>query len=794
LLIDDSLAYQEEFAELLAEGEFAASVLECVGTASEGSVTMNRSEHDIYFVDYRLPGDSGIALVERARAAGNDRPIIILTGFDNPAIDQAAERAGANDYLPKGGFSAEMLSRAIRYTLRNAAAVKQAREAESRFRLAQEAADIGTWDLDLRLGTQLWSPRQRAMFGLDPDDRLPLRVDEGRAAIHPDDRAAAEAAIARGIAEVAPFETLFRVVLPDPAAPQAAPVIRWLAGKGMVLPDASGRAARVIGVNVDVTDQQNALADLRASRNSAVADLQVSEKRFQTYFDSAVDWLFHLQVTPHGQFLYEAINPAALAATGITAEAAKGRTPVEILGTEIGGVITQAAQQVCATGAPFSHQPTFETKAGEIILDALYLPLRTSDGRITGVLGSARDITERRRLDESLRQSQKMETLGQLAGGVAHDFNNILQSISGGLELVLDEVAPGTRAHDFLSMGLRAAKRGCDLTHHLLAYARKQLLRPQSIALPALLADLKTMLGRTLGPTIVVRIQVADDLPQVDADPSQLQTALVNLAINAAHAMPKGGVLSISGALAVQDDKPWVAVSVTDTGTGMDEPTLARAVEPFFTTKGSEGTGLGLSMVQGFVAQSGGKLQINSALGQGTTVTFLLPISSAAVNQQAASGRRGRHDGGILLVDDDPDVLVTLGAFLESAGFAVTRAASGDEALAVLCEGTPIAAIVSDFAMPGLNGADMIAQARNTHPHVPAMLISGWAAVIEARFPDAALVTLRKPFQRQALIETLEQLLAAPPANGKGPDGQAVAGQRRMITSSTDSRDSQPSR
>ncbi len=757
LLIDDSAPYLEEFADLLTAGPFADASVDRIGDAEAGLRAMNQGAHDIYFVDYRLPGDSGIELVERARGAGIDAPIIFLTGFGNAALDQAAERAGANDYLLKGGFTAEMLGRAIRYALRNAGAVRIAREAENRFRLAQEAANIGTWDWDLRAGALVCSPRQRAMFGLAPADRAPITAESWRAAIHPEDRDAADAAIAAGIAAMAPFETLFRVIQPDaPGSP-----IRWLAGKAMVFPDAAGRPARVLGVHVDVTDQQNALADMRASRNAAVAHLYQSENRFQTYFESVPDWLFHVRPAPDRRFVFETINPAALARSGMTAEAAKGRTPEDVLGHEIGQAVTAALSKTLDEGAPVRHEVSVASATGQMIFDCLYMPLRERDGAINGVLGCARDISDRRRLEDTLRHSQKMEVLGQISSGVAHDFNNILQSISGCLELVLAEATPGTQSREMLELGLRAAKRGADLTHHLLAYARKQLLRPRSVALPALLRDIEMLLAHTLGTSIAVRIQVDPPLPDVHADPVELQTALLNLAINGAHAMPAGGVLAVSAREVVEDGKSWVVIAVTDTGTGMDEATRARATEPFFTTKGVSGAGLGLSMVQGFIAQSGGKFAIRSRSGEGTTVELHLPAIATGSKAEAALSRPEKPGGrAILLVDDDPDVLVTLGLFLEKAGFKVVRAANGGDALAILGNGMPVDAIVSDFAMPRMNGADMIARARAMRPDLPAVLISGYVAAAESMPPIEAVVTLDKPFQRRALIDTLERLLA----------------------------------
>jgi CheY-like chemotaxis protein/anti-sigma regulatory factor (Ser/Thr protein kinase) len=371
-----------------------------------------------------------------------------------------------------------------------------------------------------------------------------------------------------------------------------------------------------------------------------------------------------------------------------------------------------------------------------------------------------RDVTERNRLQAAEHHGQKMEAIGRLVSGVAHDFNNILQSISASLELVQDDLVVGSQAHNYSEVALRAAKRGSYLTHHLLSYARKQLLRPRLIDLPRLLSDTEALLGRTLGPHIIVSVRADVKAKTVLADPGQIQTALLNLAINASHAMPSGGSLVIESRALTKDGQGAVCISVTDSGTGMDEQTLARAVEPFFTTKGLNGTGLGLSMVQGFVEQSGGRMHINSVLGQGTVVELYLPADSASEPTKITQPDRIMQDRCcILLVDDDSDVLVTTGAFLEKAGFATLRAPSADRALAILASGVRIDALVTDYAMPGMNGADLITEAQLTRPNFPAVIISGFTELTNASSLGESIVTIHKPFQRDALITILRRLL-----------------------------------
>jgi nitrogen-specific signal transduction histidine kinase/CheY-like chemotaxis protein len=405
---------------------------------------------------------------------------------------------------------------------------------------------------------------------------------------------------------------------------------------------------------------------------------------------------------------------------------------------------------------------TLDTPKGKRDYEGSRTPIRMSaDAKIVRIATAMRDVTERKRLETAELHGQKMEAIGRLAAGVAHDFNNILQSITASLELAQDEMVPGSVAHDHAAIGLRAASRGSYLTHHLLSYARKQLLRPLVIELPNLLKDVEKLLARTLGPNIAVTVRADLSLPTVRTDPGQLQTALLNLAINASHAMPCGGTLLIESRSVIEEGRNWVCLSVSDTGTGMDAATLARATEPFFTTKGVNGSGLGLSMVHGFAEQSGGRIRITSMLGHGTTVAILLPAAAEPVHAPAPPACQPNHTTAkVLLVDDDSDVLVTTGAFLEKAGFATIRAANADLALALLADGAAVDAIVTDYAMPGMNGSDLIHEARLARPGLPGVLISGFTELTDMGPLCEATITLQKPFQREALVTALRRLLA----------------------------------
>jgi len=399
-------------------------------------------------------------------------------------------------------------------------------------------------------------------------------------------------------------------------------------------------------------------------------------------------------------------------------------------------------------------------------------PIRRPDGTLTGFAKFTRDITEVRETRqalsetrEALLQAQKMEAIGRLSAGVAHDFNNILQSIVSALELVLDDLPIGAPGREFADVALKAAVRGSSLTHHLLSYARKQVLRPETLHLAPFLSEMENLLSRTLGPQIIVMVSPGVT-PAVRVDPGQLQTALLNLAINASHAMPQGGTLRIATNVETEQERDWVCIIVTDTGTGMDEATLALAVEPFFTTKGRNGSGLGLPMVQGFVEQSGGRFSITSAPGRGTTVQLRLPASPKPLIPvtSAVSGHAPSSAGNnILVVEDDCDVAATVESVLRSRGFNPRLADRARVALDMLRTGVRVDLVFSDILMPdGMTGFQLADAIRREFPRLPILLATGYAEA----FDDAkarGLQVLFKPYRMDDLCARIRQALAGTP-------------------------------
>jgi PAS domain S-box-containing protein len=387
----------------------------------------------------------------------------------------------------------------------------------------------------------------------------------------------------------------------------------------------------------------------------------------------------------------------------------------------------------------------------------------------------ARDITEDKlraaeleAAQDQLRMSQKLEAMGQLTGGVAHDFNNLLMPITGALDLLRRRGLGGEREQRLIAGALQSAERAKTLVQRLLAFARRQPLQPRSVDLGELIRGMADLVASTSGPQIRVMIDLPDRLPAAKADPNQLEMALLNLSVNARDAMEDGGVLTISaGAETIEPGHPaklrpgdYVRFSVSDTGVGMDEETLARAIEPFFSTKGiGKGTGLGLSMAHGLASQLGGALHISSRPGLGTKIDVWLPVSAevAQAPDLAANGLGGRKTSGVaLLVDDEELVRMSTADMLADLGFAVKEAASAEEALRLIDDGLEIDVLVTDHLMPGMTGVDLVRALHRRHPSAPALIISGYAET-DSIAPD--LLRLAKPFRQADLAATLAKAI-----------------------------------
>lgn len=372
-----------------------------------------------------------------------------------------------------------------------------------------------------------------------------------------------------------------------------------------------------------------------------------------------------------------------------------------------------------------------------------------------------------------LHEAQKLETLGQLTGGVAHDFNNLLTPVIGNLDLLRRRLQADEGSQRLIDASLRAATRAATLVQRLLAFARRQDLRPRSVNIGALLDGMTDLIRRSIDPSIEVQINHSPDLPPARVDPNQLELAILNLAINARDAMPRGGSLRIEAVAETVsghgrlEDGDYVRISVQDDGIGMAGDVLARAIEPFFSTKGiGKGTGLGLSMVHGLAAQLGGMLDIKSSPGLGTTADVWLPAAAEAVNSddlEAPPPVRAPRRATILLVDDEELVRTGTADMLSDLGYDVIEASSGVDAVRLLRDGEKPDLLITDYLMPGMNGVELIQEAAALVPAMRVALITGYSTIAEG--PGASVPRLAKPFRQGNLAKFVADLLAIDPSD-----------------------------
>ena len=395
--------------------------------------------------------------------------------------------------------------------------------------------------------------------------------------------------------------------------------------------------------------------------------------------------------------------------------------------------------------------------------------LATANRRLEG------EIAQRRMAEDQLRQAHKMEAIGQLTGGIAHDFNNLLTAVIGHLEMAEAHVIRDSRTWTLVHSALRAADRGTTLTRHLLAFARRQHLDPRAVDTAAVVDGVEKILRQTIGPDIRLIIEARSNLPAAWVDPNQLELAVLNLALNARDAMPVGGTLRIgieTGRAEAGLSPPelssgnYLIVSVSDTGTGMSPETLARAFEPFFTTKETgRGSGLGLSIVHGFAAQSGGSVRITSSVGHGTNVDLWLPRAEGGAircsEPEPENSITEPCQSRILVCDDDPDVREVVTAFLRDTGYTVWEAENPRLAFEILEKEWPVDLLIADYAMPEMNGLAVIDRARSRHQGLRALLMSGHADILHTN-GVSGIPLLAKPFKVVDLKRRIAEALQAP--------------------------------
>ncbi len=713
---------------------------------------------DIILTDHSLPTFGAADALRIAMLEAPDTPVIVVTGSLDEETAAEYIKAGAADYVVKHHLErvGPAVVRALdlrRARAEQARAEEARRQGEERFRaLIEHGADAVA--LVAPDGTLLFASHSiERLLGFTPAE---LVGHPGFERVHPDDLPRVHAAL--------------RDIIANPGTP-AGLELRWRHKDGswryidgVAVDRLAEPAVGAIVVNFrDVSEHRTAEAALRDS-----------EERYRTLVEGVRDIIFAL--SPEGTI--SSLNPAFETITGWRREAWVGQPferlvhpedlplALELLGRVVRGELRPASQFRVRTAKS-------DYRVGEFSATP-----QLHEGRLVGILGIGRDVTERVQLEQQLRQAQKMEAVGRLAGGIAHDFNNILTAITGYADLLLEDLgATDPRRQDADEIH-KAADRAAGLTRQLLAFSRQQVLQPTVLEVNKLVSDLEKMLRRLLGEDVALTTQLAPTTGRVKADPGQLEQVIMNLAVNARDAMPNGGKLTLETGNVDLDESyatdhyparagPFVMLAVSDTGTGMSEATQAHMFEPFFTTKEKgKGTGLGLATVYGIVKQSGGFIWVYSEVGHGTTFKLYLPrvqeLAERASQPAQTPARAARGTETVLVVEDEAPVRSVARQVLERHGYTVLEAPSAEAALDIATRYSgAIHLLLTDVVMPGLNGRELATRLADLRPDARVIFMSGYTddAVTRHGVLEPGSAYVQKPFTPDAIARKVREVL-----------------------------------
>jgi PAS domain S-box-containing protein len=659
------------------------------------------------------------------------------------------------------------------------------RERETELARVQKIGQIGGLEVDLRTGFHnRRSPEYLIVHGLPPEAANESHEDWVRR-IHPEDREAVEQKFRDAVeSDVRDYTAQYRIIRPSDGQ------TRWISVRSYIERDEAGKPLRLVGAHTDVTDQVLVEQALRKSEEEArqlaakLADL--NETLEQRVRDKTRErdriWSVSQDLLMVSDYdgVWRTVNPAWTRMLGWSEAELLNRTSRWLEHPD------DQARTMAELGKLADGEPTIRFENRIRHKDGSYRWLSwTAVPDQNQIYCVARDITAEKvaaerlkNTEEALRQSQKMEAVGQLTGGIAHDFNNLLTGIVGSLDLMQTRLGQGRTDNiaRYIDAAMTSANRAAALTHRLLAFARRQPLIPKSVDVNALIVSLEDLLRRTIGETLNLDIAVAPDLWCTLCDPNQLESALLNLAINARDAMPDGGHLKIATQNvrvdAINANGPaltpgnYICISVSDSGTGMSPEVVARAFDPFFTTKPiGQGTGLGLSMIYGFARQSNGHVSIDSGVGIGTVVKLYLPRHEGDAAAQDADPLKGdQHVAAgetLLVVEDEPVVRSVIVDMLQDEGYRVLEAGDGSSGLRVLRETPQIDLLVTDIGLPGMSGLQLADQAREARPELKILFITGYSeSVVMAKgFLQPGMEMITKPFDLDHFLRRIRAMV-----------------------------------
>ncbi|MBW5413191.1 response regulator [Pseudomonas sp. MAG002Y] len=740
---------------------------------------------DLILSDIILPGFSGAEALKVARVAAPDTPFIFVSGIFGEAHAVEMMRLGANDYVLKQ--SLELLSTSVERALTVVHERRERRKAEEalqtlevRSRLAIDAARLGMWELQPETNCLLWDERCKAMFDLPSDAQVDLELFARLG--HPDEVQKMFDAVRRATehSNDQEYHAEYRISLPTGGQ-------RWIEARGKAFFE-DGICTRLLGVMMDITQQKRATEALEQLNTLLGERVQERTRERDRTWDLSRDLL--IVTGSQGRLL--ALNPAWAETLGWDRQALIDKPFIELVHSDDRS-ITQAELNSVSNGR-ITNRFVNRIQHRDGSYRWISWTAVPEDGKL---YGSGRDITaevdameelatanrqlreqinERERVEATLQQMQRLEAVGQLTAGVAHDFNNLLTVILSSAAFMGRDLEKGTleKLPSRLQNVREAGERGAKLIGQLLAFSRRQRLAPKPVELNETVNSMLALLQSTMGGSVWIETSLEPGLWHALVDPTQIELIILNLAINARDAMSVGGSLRLTTAnqtITAAPSRPeepepgdYVMMSVRDSGTGMTDEVLAKAFEPFFTTKEvGKGSGLGLAQVFGFAKQSGGGVRIETELGVGTEVKVFLPraeveLDDAASDTQAAS--ESRMDGPrrtILLVDDDSAVREVTSTLLQELGYSVIEAQNGFAALAVIERTAKIDLLLADFAMPGMNGAELARTLRQRQPDLPVVFITGYAELGELDEQEYFIVP--KPFRENDLANKVHSAL-----------------------------------
>lgn len=740
---------------------------------------------ELILSDYLLPGSSGAKALQVARQQAPQVPFIFLSGIFGEEHAVEMMRLGAVDYVLKQNMA--FLPKAVERALAEVRERRERRRAEEalheveiRARLAIGAARMGMWDYSPITDTLIWDERCKAMYELPPGTAIDMNYFLERC--HPADRPEIERNVAQALSVDSgnEFQIEYRLPLSENRE-------RWLSSRGRAFFE-NGQCVRFIGVLLDISEQKQATEALRGL-NELLGERV--EKRTRER-DRTWELSRELLAVMRFDMVPSALNPAWEKTLGWSRKELTAGPLWELVHPDDLEATRREAASIASGNVSTRFVNRMRHADGNyhwlswtVVPDdgLMYAAVRdiTSERAVVDELAATNSrlleqIEERERVEATLQQMQRLEAVGQLTAGVAHDFNNLLTVILTSTSFVGRDIERGNleRARERLRNITDAGERGAKLTGQLLAFSRRQRLAPEAVDLNETLAGMRELLKSTLGGSVLIETQTAADLWRARVDPTQIELIVLNLAINARDAMAVGGTLRLITANEVVEQPPqrpedpdpghYVVLSVQDTGSGMSEQVLAKAFEPFFTTKDvGKGSGLGLAQVFGFAKQSGGGARILTVLGVGTTVKVYLPSIGVGERPAPEAPRRVLSAAApgeqrtILLVDDDPDVRDVTAAMLDAQGYQVLQADGGAHALEQLNDGIDL--LLADFAMPGMNGAQLARAARLRYPDLPVVFITGYAELGGLDADEAIIV--QKPYRGDELAQKLQAAFAS---------------------------------